>query len=245
MVIALIPARYGSTRFPGKPLASIAGKPMVQHVYERVNQAAKVSHLYVVTDDERIAKVVQDFGGEYIMTDPDLPTGTDRIASAALETRADIIVNVQGDEPLIEPGLIDDTIDPVLYNPNIDIATPIKRITSLEDLTNPNVVKVVLGEENRALYFSRSAIPYRRDIPQEHWLDGYTYWKHLGLYVYRKPTLLKFAETEQTDLERAEQLEQLRILAQGAHIRCVETEFETVAVDRPEDITKVEALITA
>jgi len=245
MVIALIPARYASTRFPGKPLANIAGKPMVQHVYERVNQAAKVSQVYVATDDERIAKVVQDFGGEYIMTDPDLPTGTDRIAAAALETRADIIVNVQGDEPLIEPGLIDDTIDPVLYNPNIDIATPIKRITSSEDLFNPNVVKVVLGEENRALYFSRSAIPYRRDIPQNRWLDGYTYWKHLGLYVYRKPTLLKFAETEQTDLERAEQLEQLRILAHGVHIHCVETEYETVAVDRPEDIAKVEALITA
>jgi 3-deoxy-manno-octulosonate cytidylyltransferase (CMP-KDO synthetase) len=244
MVVGIIPARYGSSRFPGKPLAMIAGQPMIWRVYERANEASKISQVYVATDDERIASVVRDFGGEVIMTHPAHATGTDRVAAAADETRADIIVNIQGDEPLIDPEIIDEAIEPLLASPTIDVATTIIRLSSANDLHDPNIVKVVLGEGRRALYFSRAAIPFQRDVPQAKWLENQTYWKHVGLYAYRRAALQNFAAGEQTDLERAEQLEQLRFLSQGAYIYCVETEYETIAVDRPEDIMKVEALMT-
>lgn len=241
MISAIIPARYGSSRFPGKPLALIAGKPMVQHVYERASQAAKVSSVYVATDDERIARAVADFGGEFIMTDPDLPTGTDRIAAAAEEIRADIIVNVQGDEPMISPEIIDATVGPLLSDSKLDVATPISRITTLEELRDPNIVKVVLGDHNRALYFSRAAIPFQRDRPLERWLENAAYWKHIGLYAFRRAALEGFVEEEPTELEQLEQLEQLRLLARGYSISCVMAEYDSIAVDRPEDIARVEA----
>ena len=240
MVIAIIPARYSSSRFPGKPLAMIAGKPMVQHVYERVTQATKISGVYVATDDERIEKVVREFGGEVIMTHPAHRSGTDRVAEAADGARADIIVNVQGDEPLIDPRAVDQIIEPMLSAQEIDVATPIKRITSYNEIANPNIAKVVLGERNRALYFSRAGIPFLRDVATEEWATKHAYWKHVGMYAFRREALERFAAAEQTDLERAEQLEQLRLLALGEHIHCVETEFEAIAVDWPEDIAKVE-----
>lgn len=240
MISAIIPARFASSRFPGKPLAMIAGKPMIQHVYERVSQAAKISSVYVATDDERIARVVAEFGGEYIMTDPDLPTGTDRVAAAAQEIRADIIVNVQGDEPLMTPDIIDATIGPLLSDPKLDVSTPIVRITTLEELRNPNVAKVVLGDNSRALYFSRSIIPFQRDVPMEQWLSRAEYWKHIGLYAFRRAALEGFVEEEETDLEKLEQLEQLRLLVRGYSITCVKAECDLVAVDRPEDIARVE-----
>jgi 3-deoxy-manno-octulosonate cytidylyltransferase (CMP-KDO synthetase) len=241
MITAIIPARYASSRFPGKPLALIAGKPMIQHVYERVSQASKVSNVYVATDDERIARVVLDFGGEVIMTDSDLPSGTDRVAAAANEIRADIIVNVQGDEPLISPEIIDATCGPLLSNPELDVATPIIRINTMEELLNPNVAKVVLGEKMRALYFSRSVIPFQRDVPMDEWLSRAVYWKHIGLYAYRRAALEGFLEEEQTELEVLEQLEQLRLLCAGYNITCVEAFSDAIAVDRPEDIARVEA----
>ncbi len=240
MVIAIIPARYDSSRFPGKPLAMIAGKPMIQHVYERASQATKLSQVYVATDDERIEHAVHDFGGDVIMTHPAHETGTDRVAAAAEEARADIIVNIQGDEPLIAPELIDATIEPLLSVQNIGVATPVKRITLLEEITNQNIVKVVIGDDWRALYFSRAGIPFQRGIPPEQWLENCLYWKHLGIYAYRRAALERFASAEPTAYERAEQLEQLRLLALGEYFYCVATEFESIAVDVPSDIARVE-----
>ncbi len=245
LIAAIIPARYGSTRFPGKPLAPIAGKPMIQHVYERVTQAAKISSVHVATDDDRIARAVIDFGGDVIMTEPELANGTERVAAAALEIRADIIINVQCDEPLIAPEVVDASVNPLLSDTTLDVSTPIARITHSAELADPAVVKVVMGMRNRALYFSRAAIPFQRDLPMERWLDTMPYWKHIGLYAFRRSALEQIVEEEPTDLERSEQLEQLRFLAYGYSITCVETNYESISVDRPEHVALVEARLAA
>ncbi len=241
-IIAVIPARYGSERLPGKPLADIAGKPMIQHVVERVRTASLVDEVIVATDDERIAAAVRQFGGHSVMTDPALRSGTDRIAAVARNIQeAAIVVNVQGDEPMIHPAMVDEAIRPMLDDTRLNVTTLVHRITDPADLENPGIVKVVLDHHLNCLYFSRSPIPFARDIPPGERLAHAPYWKHVGLYVFRRAFLLTFASLEQTPLERAEKLEQLRILEHGERIRASITEHESMPVDTPADLERVRA----
>ncbi len=238
-IAAIIPARYDSTRFPGKPLAEIDGKPMIEHVYARVKKAKNVDKVLVATDDNRIKKAVKDFGGNVEMTSSKHKSGTDRVAEVARELEVDIIVNVQGDEPLIEPVMIDQAIKPFQNDKNIVMSTLKKKIDNLNEINNPNVVKVITDRNNYALYFSRSTIPYKREDSN----FDVEYYKHIGLYVYKKDFLLKYSEMETTFLEKTESLEQLRVLENGYKIKVVETAFDTVGVDTPEDFEYVKELI--
>jgi 3-deoxy-manno-octulosonate cytidylyltransferase (CMP-KDO synthetase) len=216
---------------PGKPLADIAGRPMVEHVYRRVASARGVDAVVVATDDDRIAEAVRRFGGVVRMTSPSHKTGTDRIAEIVPDLDCEIVLNVQGDLPLMEPGKIEEVLRPLLADPTLDMSTLRKAITDASDLTNPNVVKVVVNRDGDALYFSRSSIPFIRG-------SGTTY-KHIGLYAYRCQSLLTFAAWPQTPLEIAESLEQLRALENGVRIHVVETYFESIEVDTPEDLARV------
>ncbi|MFZ3208539.1 MAG: 3-deoxy-manno-octulosonate cytidylyltransferase [Geobacteraceae bacterium] len=243
-ITAVIPARYASTRFEGKAVADIMGKPMVQHVYERVSRAVLVSEVIIATDDERIAEAVRAFDGRVEMTSREHATGTDRIAEVAGRLDSDIIVNVQGDEPLIEPAMIDETIRPLLEDPAIVMSTLKSRIKNLHDFLSPNVVKVVTDWEGFALYFSRSPIPNFRDkwndLKDEKFASGRLLsYKHVGLYVYRREFLLQYAQMSPTYLELAEKLEQLRALENGYRIKVVETEHESIGVDTPADLEQV------
>jgi 3-deoxy-manno-octulosonate cytidylyltransferase (CMP-KDO synthetase) len=243
-IIAVIPARYASTRFPGKALAPILGKPMIRHVYERTACASLVSSVIVATDDERIADAVREFGGNVAMTSPRHETGTDRLAEIASNLDCDIIVNVQGDEPLIEPPMIDAAILPLAEDPSVMMGTLKSRIRSLHDFLSPNVVKVVTDRDGFALYFSRSPLPNFRDkwndLKDESFASGKLLChKHVGLYVYRREFLLRYAAMEPSPLELAEKLEQLRVLENGYRIRVVETDFESIGVDTPADLDKV------
>ena len=243
-ITAIIPARFASVRFPGKALADILGKPMVQHVYERTAMATLVSDVIVATDDERIAAAVRAFGGRVEMTDKGHETGTDRLAEVAARLDSDIIVNVQGDEPLIEPVIIDEAIRPFIDDQDILMGTLKTRIKNLHDFLSPNVVKVVTDLQGFALYFSRSPLPNFRDkwndLKDEKFASGKLLcYKHVGLYVYRREFLLKYARMAPTFLELAEKLEQLRVLENGHRIKVVETEHETVGVDTPADLEKV------
>lgn len=247
-IIAIIPARYGSTRFPGKALADLAGKPIIQHVYERTRAASLVSRVIVATDDRRIADVIRQAGGEAVMTSSSHETGTDRLAEVARGLDAEIVVNVQGDEPLIEPAMIDQAIEPFLSSPGLQMGTLKSRIRQLHDFLSPNVVKVVTDAEGYALYFSRSPLPFFRDkwhdLKNEAFEAGRLLcYKHVGLYVYRRDFLLRFAAMPQTFLEVSEKLEQLRALENGVRIKVVETEFESLGVDTPEDLAKARELI--
>lgn len=244
-ITAVIPARYASTRFPGKALAEIGGKPMIQHVYERTVQAKLVSRTIVATDDPRIADAVHQIGGEVIMTAASHETGTDRLAEVAHGLDADIIVNVQGDEPLICPDMIDQAIQPFLEDADLQMGTLKTRIKCLHDFLSPNVVKVVTDNLSNALYFSRSPLPFFRDkwkdLKDESFCCGKLLcYKHVGLYVYRKDFLLKFASLSPTFLEISEKLEQLRAVENGVKIRVIETEFESFGVDTPDDLVKAQ-----
>lgn len=242
--VAIIPARYSSQRLPAKVLADICGKPMVQHVYERTRRATLINDVVVATDDERIASVVHKFGGQAIMTPASLQTGTDRIAYAARSlVAADIIVNVQGDEAIIEPTMIDEAVAPLTHDRSIQVGTLVRKIDSTADLLNPGVVKVVLDNEGNGLYFSRSPIPFGRDLQQSDWLKHHAYYKHFGLYVFRREFLNKFTQMRQTPLEGAERLEQLRILEHGYKIRCTVTTFDSVTVDTQEDLERVRRIV--
>lgn len=235
-VLCVIPARYASTRLPGKPLKDIAGKPMVCRVYDRAAQAEKVSDTLVATDDVRILTAVQEHGGRAMMTRKDHPTGTDRLAEvAAAHPEADLIVNVQGDEPLIEPSLIDRLVDVFEEEPDLPMATVMTKITDEEEQRNPNNVKVVTNKDGYALYFSRSLLPYPRHA-------GCPVYKHIGIYAYRRDFLLRYAAMAPTSLETAESLEQLRALENGYRIKVVETEAQFVGVDTAEDLEKVNAI---
>ncbi len=241
--VAIIPARYGSTRFPGKALADLGGKPMIQHVYERTLQATLVPRAIVATDDPRIADVVRQFGGEAIMTSTAHETGTDRLAEVARHLNARVVVNVQGDEPLIDPAMIDQAILPFLDNNDLKMGTLKTRIKCLHDFLSPNVVKVVTDTAGYALYFSRSPLPFFRDkwqdLKDEAFATGRMLcYKHVGLYVYQRDFLLEYAALPQTFLEMSEKLEQLRALENGIRIRVVETEYESLGVDTPEDLNK-------
>jgi 3-deoxy-manno-octulosonate cytidylyltransferase (CMP-KDO synthetase) len=251
--IVIIPARYESTRFPGKPLCPLKGVPIIQHVYENSKRARRADEVIVATDSELILERVETFGGKAVMTDKRHRTGTDRIAEVATSLDADIIVNVQGDEPLIRPEMIDDVID-VLNDQRASMGTLIKKIEDPQEITNPNVVKVVFDRELFALYFSRAPIPFQRD----EWKSIYEiqpasggqeskiqkFYKHIGIYSYRKTALLSLASLEQTELEKQEKLEQLRALEHGMRIKLKETSFETCGVDTPEDLERVEKCLS-
>ncbi len=245
-VTAIIPARYGSTRFPGKPLALICGRPMIAHVYERVVRAQLVDRAIVATDDERIAETVTAFGGEVAMTRSDHPTGTDRLAEVAARLDSELIVNVQGDEPLIAPQMIDEAVAPLLDNPAVAMGTLAGRLETLDDYLSPNVVKVVKDASGRALYFSRSPIPAVREMSTEELagaLPQLPVWRHIGLYVYRRELLLEYPRWPQTPLEKLECLEQLRALERGVHLHVAQTRWACHGVDTPADLARVEALL--
>lgn len=242
--VGIIPARYASVRLPAKPLVDLCGKSMIQRVWEGASESSLLERVVVATDDERIADACRVFGAEVVLTSPDLLSGTDRIAAAhrALEQQYDIVVNIQGDEPLLRGSLVDSLVQ-ALYDSEADVATPVTAISLLEDLVNPAVVKVAMHPAGRALYFSRSPIPFFRDAAQHDWLSRYPYKKHIGLYAYRIAALERFVALPPSLLERAESLEQLRLLEDGAVFHCVETDIHLVAIDTPEDAERVRALL--
>jgi 3-deoxy-manno-octulosonate cytidylyltransferase (CMP-KDO synthetase) len=241
-VLAVIPARYASVRFPGKPLATIAGRPMIQHVVERVRRAQSVSRILVATDEKSIKDAVEAFGGEAVLTRHDHATGTDRVAEVALHETAEIYVNVQGDEPLIDPATIDLIVTAMLEDESIQIGTPCTAIDQPSDIMDPNIVKVVRDFESNALYFSRAPIPWVRERSSA---GMARHWKHLGLYAFRREALVEYPTLPPGELERIEQLEQLRWLENGFAIGVVETDYDAVSVDVPSDIEKVEQLLAA
>lgn len=242
-VTAIIPARYASLRLPGKPLIELAGKPMILHVCDAVSRSEKVERLLIATDDERIADVVQAHGYEAVFTSSDLPSGTDRIAAAA--QMLDIttpILNVQGDEPMLDPGIIHSLVN-AYEQSDVDCVTPVSRIKCMHTLLDPAAPKVVMRDDNTALYFSRTPIPHVRDYSIDMWLDNGPFFRHIGLYLYRPESLHRFVQAPSSELERMEQLEQLRMLALGMTIGCVEVEYEGEAVDLPRDVKRVDELL--
>ena len=233
-ILCVIPARYASTRLPGKPLKDVAGKPMICRVYDRASQAKTLSGVVVATDDERILRAVEDHGGRAMMTAKDHPTGTDRLAEVAeAYPDVDLIINVQGDEPLIEPSLIDELGRAFDGDAELQMATVMTPMEDEAEQKNPNNVKVVTDKNGCALYFSRSLLPYPRNDA------GTPVYKHIGIYAYRRDFLLAYAKMKPTPLERSESLEQLRALENGYRIRCIVTNARFVGVDTPEDLAKV------
>lgn len=242
-VVAIIPARYQSNRFPGKPLALIHNKPMIQHVVERARAVEMLSRVVVATDDERIAQCVSGFGGEYVMTGGNHVSGSDRLAEAAETLKIsehDVVVNIQGDQPLFPPEVVHQVAGPLLDDPALPMSTLIYKIVRPEEINDPNHVKTVFDRDNNALYFSRSPIPFQRN-PEEQ--DQPTYYKHLGFYAYRKGFLLSFVALPEGEWERFEKLEQLRALEYGYKIRVTETAYDSIEVDTPEDLKRVEEFL--
>lgn len=241
-VVGIIPARYASTRLPGKALKRILGKPMIQRVLERCSVAQILDSVWVATDDERIAEVVTAVGGRAIMTSPHHPSGTDRLAEAVTKIDADIVVNLQGDQPFLDETMIEEAVQPLLNDSSLPMATLMHPIARAEDFTNPSVVKVVVDRAGNALYFSRSLIPFpRQNVP-------HAVFEHVGLYVYRRDFLLKLAGLTPTPLEQIESLEQLRVLEHGYKLRVVETrtrdhEFTGFSVDTPQDLERAEQML--
>lgn len=242
--IGIIPARYASTRFPGKPLAILGGKPVIQRVYEQV--VSVLGEAYVATDDERIFQAVEQFGGQAVMTRSDHKSGTDRIEEAAqkLNTDADVIINVQGDEPFIQKSQLE-TVKHLFDDPQTQIATLGKPFESMEAVENSNSPKIVTDINGYALYFSRSVIPYIRGNEQSEWLQHFPFLKHIGLYAYRREVLAQITKLPQSPLELAESLEQLRWLQNGYRIKVGLTNVETVGIDTPEDLQRAEQFILA
>jgi 3-deoxy-manno-octulosonate cytidylyltransferase (CMP-KDO synthetase) len=239
-VVIVIPARYGSVRLPGKPLVQLSGKPMVQWVYERAKLAKTASRVIVATDDERILQAVEAFGGEARMTRSDHRTGTERIAEVAAHTEGEVFVNVQGDEPLLDPASVDTAVAALLEDPPASIATVAVPIRTPADIMDPNIVKTVLDFDGNALYFSRAPIPWVRDTGSH---VQVRHLKHLGLYVFQRDALLEYPTFPQGELERVEQLEQLRWMENGWKIRVAEVEHDAVSVDVPADVARVEELL--
>jgi len=247
-ISAVIPARYGSTRFEGKPLADILGKPMIQHVYDGVRQSKLIDEVIVATDDQRILDAVKSFGGKAVMTSPTHSTGTDRVAEVARKLKSEIIVNIQGDEPLIKGDIIDKAIRPLLTDDTVHMSTLMTRIEEVRDWLNPHIVKVVVDQKNFALYFSRSPIPFPRDL-QIGRLESHPFgtsrplpqrvFKHIGVYVFRRKFLLNFSKMKPTPLEKLEKLEQLRALENGYRIKVTPVNYEPICVDTPEDLQKI------
>jgi len=240
-VVCIIPSRYESSRFPGKPLADLCGKPMIQHVYERVLASPLVSHAAVATDDERIFRAVKGFGGHAVMTAPAHRSGTDRVAEAVSSLGlgdSDVVVNIQGDQPLFEPVQIEEVARPLLDDPEVCFSTLIYRIRRREEITHPNAVKVVFDRKGFALYFSRATIPHVRDGGRQA-----AYYKHHGIYAYRRSFLMTFAGLAEGELERLEALEQLRALEHGYRVKVVETQHDSVEVDTPEELARVKKIL--
>jgi len=243
--LGIIPARYASTRFPAKPLALLGGKPVVQRVYERVKDL--LDEVCVATDDQRIVDAVQAFGGNVVMTSADHASGTDRCREAyeIIGKDFDVVVNIQGDEPFIHPSQLA-TIRECFNDPTTQIATIVKPFTAadgIEALENPNSPKVVVSRNMNALYFSRSVIPYQRNLPKDQWLSGHTYYKHIGLYAYRAEVLKEITTLSPSILEKAESLEQLRWLENGYTIKVGESNLETIGIDTPEDLAQAEQFL--
>jgi 3-deoxy-manno-octulosonate cytidylyltransferase (CMP-KDO synthetase) len=239
-IVAVIPARYASTRLPGKALADLDGRPMIEHVYRRVALSKTLTDVIVATDDLRIATRVHDFGGKVRLTKATHETGTDRLAEVAASLDCDVVVNVQGDEPLIDPRSIDELVAPFDSDRSVQVTTLFRRIHNVSELNNPNITKVVVDRGGFALYFSRAPIPFLRD-PRGGWPPLY---RHIGLYAYRRSALLVLASLEPTPLERAESLEQLRALEHGIRIKAVETRYESFEVNTPEDLAQVRRLLS-
>jgi len=235
-IIGIIPARYASSRFPGKPLADIAGKSMIQRVYERCLLSNSLSSVVVATDDDRIMAHVKSFGGNVILTSSSHTSGTDRCAEAAGHFRsADIVINIQGDEPFIQPEQID-LLAGCFKSEETKIATLVKKIDSYTELVNQNTPKVIIDKAGKALYFSRNTIPFQRDIPENKWLENQNYFKHIGIYGFRVKTLQQITLLPISSLERAEALEQLRWLENGYSIQTAETSYQSYGIDSPDDI---------
>jgi 3-deoxy-manno-octulosonate cytidylyltransferase (CMP-KDO synthetase) len=238
-VLCVIPARYASTRFPGKPLVIIDGKSMIQRVYEQALKASGLDKVVVATDDDRIAKTVEAFGGSVVMTKSTHQSGTDRCAEVSEQLPDfDTIINIQGDEPFIDPAQIELLIS-CFEDPGVQLATLIKKVQTEEELFNTNIPKVVINSNREAIYFSRQTIPYLRNIATENWLNTHQYYKHIGIYGYSRHTLLSITKLRPSTLELAESLEQLRWIEHGYAIQTRVTEIETIAIDTPEDLNKI------
>ena len=239
-IVGVIPARWASTRFKGKVLAKIQDRPMIQHVWERAKESRLLDEVLIACDDERVLQAAQAFGAKAVLTSPDHPSGTDRVAEAVKNCPAKIVINIQGDEPLIRHQVIDDLAEALIEDEACLMATVIKAIETQEELENPNVVKVVIDREKNAIYFSRLPIPYDREKAGT---GTIRYYKHLGIYAYRKDFLMALTQMPPSPLERAEHLEQLRALEAGVRIKTVLTDMETIGVDTPEDLARVEGLL--
>lgn len=237
-ILGIIPARYASTRFPGKPLADISGKSMIWRVYEQARQVAALQHVVVATDDERIRQHVLDFGGQAVLTSPDHPSGTDRCYEALQQIPGhwDYVVNIQGDEPFIQPEAITQLTD--LLDGTVQLATLVMKITDSESLFDPNKVRVVRNVTGEALLFSRQAVPYLRGVPPEDWLEHHIFYRHLGLYAYRTDVLAEITQLQPSSLEKAESLEQLRWLENGYRIQTAVTEHDSLGIDTPQDLQR-------
>ena len=243
-IIAIIPARWSSSRFPGKPLVDLCGKPLIQWVWEAACRSNVLDRILIATDDDRIAECAFDFGAEYAMTPSDLPSGTDRIIYALdeLNETADIVLNIQGDEPLLNGKIIDSLLNAFILS-DADVGTLVKRINTESELFDKSVVKVVFKSDNTALYFSRNVIPYIRDVNKDELLEKFQFWKHIGIYAYKTSSLRQFQSLSVSSLENAEKLEQLRLIESGAKFLCVETDAELYGVDTPEDLEIVKKII--
>lgn len=239
-IVGIIPARYASTRFPGKPLALIKGKPMIQRVYEQALKS-KLDAVVIATDDVRIADAVMDFGGQYVMTSPNHRSGTDRCCEALdlLKTKYDAVVNIQGDEPFIDPKQIDLLVD-LIVRDDTPLASLAKRIDDADELFSPNAVKVVVNQEGNAMYFSRNPIPFMRNVDRDEWLAKGRFYKHIGIYAYKADVLHQVAHMEPSALEQAESLEQLRWLENGLAIRMALSDAENISIDTPDDLHRAE-----
>jgi 3-deoxy-manno-octulosonate cytidylyltransferase (CMP-KDO synthetase) len=237
--VGVIPARYGSTRFSGKVLADICGKPMIQHVWERAKRASLLDELIIACDEERLFTVARNFGANCVMTAKSHPSGSDRITEVVGPIDVKVVVNIQADEPLIEPAMIDSLVEALLKDDSIYMATLIKQIEDAREINNPNIVKVVVDKNNFALYFSRAAIPYRADNAQ----NKPVYYKHIGLYAYTKDFLFTYKNIAPSSLENTEGLEQLRVLEEGFRIKAIKTEFDTIGVDTPKDLKRVQRIL--
>lgn len=240
--IALIPARLGSTRLARKVLADIYGKPLIWHVWQRVKQAHRLDAVFIATDSPEVEQIALSWGAQVIMTSPTCQSGTERIASVVDQIQGDLILNVQGDEPLVSPVMLDALVERWQVEPS-DLITPVFAIHEIEELHNPNIVKVARTASGRALYFSRSPIPYLRDVPPDNWLTANRFWGHIGVYGYRRDVLAQFNQLPASALEKSESLEQLRFLDAGYTIQTVETDYRPVAVDVADDLEKVRALL--
>ncbi|HEU4716183.1 MAG TPA: 3-deoxy-manno-octulosonate cytidylyltransferase [Bacteroidia bacterium] len=239
-IIGIIPARFASTRFSGKPLVDIGGKPMIVRVYEQAKKAARLAAVYIATDDERIAEVARKHNCEFVMTSAEHPSGTDRCAEAVrkIEGSWDAVINIQGDEPFIQPEQID-LLASLFTDATVEIGTLVKKLKDPSDLDNPNTMKVVLDNSGNGMYFSRSAIPFVRNFPKAEWTGHHLFFRHIGIYGYRTQVLEKITKLPVGRLEKAESLEQLRWLENGYRIRTALTDMETISIDAPQDIDKL------